>query len=204
MEFVMSSDKEKKSKLGLILTGSLKIFLPFSAMSKTLKYAKREYEISKENIKYIRSLKNSALEQLKNSKDKREQANTSFNKAITQRSKDALSIEELLNLFKKRKQITIAFGLMFLLFSSYTLIAGIINLSNKTIVLSALSILCSQPLFFISALGSELRIWQLSTKRLSKEEQGGLNDFQRENRKWWFNVINPYFNPKNYSEQVRK
>jgi hypothetical protein len=32
------------------------------------------------------------------------------------------------------------------------------------------------------ALSAQLRLWQLKTQRLSKEEKGGLKDFIRENR----------------------
>ena len=56
-----------------------------------------------------------------------------------------------------------------------------------------LSIATAMPLLFAMALSAQLRLWQLKTQRLSKEEKGGLKDFIRENRNWFRQLLDPEY-----------
>ncbi|AXQ51004.1 hypothetical protein DZC31_30300 (plasmid) [Stenotrophomonas rhizophila] len=70
-------------------------------------------------------------------------------------------------------------------------------------MLGGLSLLVSQPAFFLAALGAQLRLWQLKTKRLSVEERGGVRDFMADYPDWFWQLINPEMSMKRSSNYER-
>lgn len=59
--------------------------------------------------------------------------------------------------------------------------------------LAIATILSSSPLLFMASLSAQLRLWQLRTRRLSRLERGGLQDYFDENPDWVRQVLDPEF-----------
>lgn len=62
--------------------------------------------------------------------------------------------------------------------------------------LAIATILSSGPLLFMASLTAQLRLWQLRTRRLSRQERGGLQDFFSDNPDWVRQVLDPEFSTK--------
>lgn len=78
--------------------------------------------------------------------------------------------------------------------------AAIITMSICAIAngrwLAIATILSSSPLLFMACLSAQLRLWQLRTRRLSRQERGGLHDYFSENPDWPRQVLDPEFSTK--------
>ena len=109
------------------------------------------------------------------------------------RSQNALSQPELYRYFLRRKRTALGAAVFFVLLSLYGVLGSIWYDNTRGIVLGVVSLVVSQPVFFMVALGAQLRLWQLRTRRLSKEEKGGLRDFTREVKGWWWMTLDPEF-----------
>lgn len=178
-----------------------RIILPFSAIRRSVQLAKNEVERNKDNLVYLRDLKNQAFETLKPTKhveaesgeEESPQEEIGFDEAMRRRSEGALSVPRLYRLFLIKKRWALAAALFFFVISIVGVAGGVATEQYKNVILGVLSLLVTQPGFFLVALGAQLRLWQLTTKRLSKAEKGGFNDFLQENPRWWALTLNPEF-----------
>lgn len=177
-----------------------RIILPFSAIRRSVQLAKNEVERNKDNLIYLRDLKNQAYETLKPTKheavsgdEESPPEEIGFEEAMRRRSEGALPVPRLYRLFLIKKRWALAAALFFFVISIVGVVGGVATAQYKNAILGALSLLVTQPGFFLVALGAQLRLWQLTTKRLSKAEKGGFNDFLQENPHWWAMTLNPEF-----------
>lgn len=171
-----------------------RIVFPFSAMRNTVALIEKELQTTKQNLDAIKELGIEAKEKFSDTlKNKKQIRNDSFEEAMRRRSKDALSEKELYASFLRDKRVALGVGLLFVIFSMYGLLDGIALANGRGILLSVMSLIASQPLFFLVALRAQLRLWQLQTRRLSIEEKGGLNDFMREVPDWVWVTLDPEF-----------
>lgn len=168
------------------------VIMPLAAMKRTLSLTKREVERNKENLQYLKELSAEAKRVLSDDKASDEdRPGLSFEEAMASRSADAPSVPELYRSFLMKKRWALAAGMFFALTGSCAVAGGIFFGHPKDILLGALSLLVSQPVFFMAALGAQLRLWQLKTKRLSVEERGSVRDFMSDYRDWVRQLMNP-------------
>ncbi|WP_137808327.1 hypothetical protein [Pseudomonas sp. G(2018)] len=178
------------------------VIMPLSAMKRTLSLTKREIERNKENLQYLKELSAEAKRILSEDEASNEdRPGLSFEEAIASRSPDAPSIPELYRSFLMKKRWALAAGVFFALTGGCAVVGGIVFGHPKDILLGALSLLVSQPVFFMAALGAQLRLWQLKTKRLSVQERGSVRDFISDYRDWFRQLMNPEIN---WSRQTQK
>ncbi|WP_028229512.1 hypothetical protein [Paraburkholderia ferrariae] len=189
--------EEKKSALRTTGKVAWRVLLPFAAMRRTVALAKKEAERTKESLGALKELGDDARKTIvEGIKGPKEQRNDSFSDAMSKRSENALSEDELYRYFLGKKRVAIGTAAFFALMALYGMLGGIWFGHNRGIALGAISLLASQPVFFMVALGAQLRLWQLRTHRLSKEEKGGLGDFMREVKGWWWVTLDPEFGRK--------
>ena len=178
-----------------------RVLLPFSAMRKSVSLAKAEVERTKENLTVLKDLSVDARNTIANSfKGQEVAANDSFDAAMESRSQNALSQQELYRYFLRRKRAALGAAVFFVLLSLYGVLGSIWYDNTRGIVLALVSLVASQPVFFMVALGTQLRLWQLRTHRLSKEEKGGLGNFTREVKGWWWMTLDPEFGQRKGEE----
>lgn len=171
------------------------VIMPLSAMKRTMELTKREVERNKENLQYLKELSAEAKRVLSvDQASDEERTSLSFDEAMASRSADAPSIPQLYRSFLMKKRWALSAAVLFWLTGSYAVVGGIVFGHPKDILLGALSLLVSQPVFFMAALGAQLRLWQLKTKRLSMVERGGVRDFISDYRDWFRQLINPEIN----------
>lgn len=171
------------------------VIMPLSAMKRTLSLTKRELERNKENLQYLKELSVEAKRVLSDDKvSDEDKPGLSFEEAMASRSDDAPSIAELYRSFLMKKRWALAAWFFFALTGGCAVVGGIIFGHPKDILLGALSLLVSQPVFFMAALGAQLRLWQLRTKRLSVQERGSVGDFMSDYRDWFRQLMNPEIN----------
>lgn len=190
-------DRDKHSKFRTSGRVAWRLLLPFAAIGSTIKLAKKEAQRTAESLGALKDLGNEARKTLAEGiKGKGNGRNDSFEDAMANRSSDALSHKELYLFFLRKKRVALGAAAFFLLLGTYAIFGGIWYGHGRGIILGFISILSSQPVFFLVALSAHLRLWQLQTHRLSKEEQGGLRDFMRDVKGWWWRVLDPEFGRK--------
>ncbi|QZN96705.1 DotA/TraY family protein [Symbiopectobacterium purcellii] len=89
---------------------------------------------------------------------------------------ECYSLEETLSFFCMKKRMILVLVYM-------TFVTGLITMLSASILYGFMMIItsCVMTLFAVPA---QFRIWQIKTRRLSREERGGFDDFKRETR--WF------------------
>jgi hypothetical protein len=189
--------EERNSKLRTTGRVALRVLLPFSAMRKTVTLARKEMDRTKESLTALKGLSDEARKTIADGiKGKGQARNDSFDAAMNNRSMDALSQEDLYSVFLWKKRVALGTAAFFALLGLYGVLGGILYGHGRGVVLGSISLVSSQPVFFMVALGAQLRLWQLRTRRLSKEEKGGLRDFIREVKGWWWVTLDPEFASK--------
>ncbi|GGM26156.1 hypothetical protein GCM10009425_41080 [Pseudomonas asuensis] len=182
-----------------------RLLTPIPAMKQTIALHKKALEDQKKNLESIKELSSRAAALVKESRDNSTvQANINFEEAMQRRSANALNIDELYLFFLRKKRAAICAAILFIAFSLVSISTSLaisapalessiirFTLDNKGLVFGIASILVSQPFCFILAMSADLRLWQLKTRRLSKAENGGFEDYKKENAGWWWSVINP-------------
>ncbi|MBI6605266.1 hypothetical protein [Pseudomonas sp. S4_EA_1b] len=189
----MSEEKQQSSKVRRGLSIGLHLVIPFWAMRQTYRLAKNEVSRSKEHLEIIRQLSAEAKETLRDRREMEESEQQSFSEAMNNRKPGAMSITELYRYFLSRKRACQLAALVLGLFAVLGILLGVHFESSKGVVQGLLSIATAMPLLFAMALSAQLRLWQLKTQRLSKEEKGGLKDFIRENRNWFRQLLDPEY-----------
>ena len=188
----MMDPQAKDSRLRKAGRVAWRVLLPFAAMRKSVSLAKAEVERTKENLTVLKGLSVDARKTIVDSfKGHEITADDSFDAAMENRSQDALPQPELYRYFLRRKRAALGAAAFFLLLSLYGVLGSIWYDNTYSVVLGVVSLVASQPVFFMVALGAQLRLWQLRTHRLSKEEKGGLRDFTREVKGWWWMTLDP-------------
>ncbi|MHC5209015.1 hypothetical protein [Pseudomonas chlororaphis] len=178
------------------------IIMPVSAMKRTVTLTKREIERNKENVQYLKELSAEAKRVLsEGGASDEDRPALSFEEAMATRSADAPSLPELYRSFLMKKRWALSAGVFFALSGLYAVVGGLVFGHPKDVLLGAVSLLVSQPAFFMAALGAQLRLWQLKTKRLSVQERGSLRDFMTDYRDWFRQLINPEIN---WGRQIQK
>lgn len=181
------------------------VIMPLSAMKRTLSLTKHEIERNKENLQYLKELSAEAKRVLTDAKSHDEdRPGLSFEEAMASRSSDAPSIPELYRSFLMKKRWALAAWVFFALTGGCAVAGGVIFGHPKDILLGALSLFVTQPVFFMAALGAQLRLWQLKTKRLSVAERGGVRDFMSDYRDWFRQLMNPEINWSRQAQKTRR
>lgn len=171
------------------------IIMPVSAMKRTVMLTKREIDRNKENFEYLKELSVEAKRTLSEGGTReQDRPALSFEEVMAGRSADALSLPELYRSFLLKKRWALGAAMFFAVSSLYAVVGGLVFGHPKDVVLGAVSLLISQSAFFMAALGAQLRLWQLKTKRLSQQERGGLRDFMADYPNWFRQLINPEIN----------
>lgn len=169
---------------------AMKAFFPFAAIRRTLDLAQDQATRTRSNLVVLKELGKGARDAL-SAPPQGEERDDSFNDAMERRREDALPAHELRYHFLARKRIAIGASLVFLAVAACQAILAVWSHSLYSLALAIVCGLSPQPLFFVIALGAQLRLWQLETRRLSVQERGGLEDFMRECPRWWQKTINP-------------
>jgi hypothetical protein len=178
---------------GTILKGAGRVVLflawPWRAVRTTFTHLGNAKEAHRQNIVYIKDLFNQASGKAgKATPESAAPGAQSFAEAMASRGPGAPGIEDLLKRFLRQKRLALGTCCAFVLMALYALARG--NLLGIATLLSCL------PLFFMACLSAQLRLWQLRTRRLSREERGGLKDFIREIDGWYWEVLDPEFGKK--------
>lgn len=172
--------KETGKKAGHI---ALRLVWPGAAIKKTIEHTKKAKEQHKSNIAHIKGLYQEVRKSAKSEPQEDARKDLSFEEAMNSRAPGSPSIPALYDLFLLKKRLALAVGTAFIAMAIYAL-------ANGT-WLGLAPLLGSPPVFFIIALSAQLRLWQLRTRRLSQAEKGGLPDFLKETRGWWWVVLDP-------------
>lgn len=159
--------------------------LPWRAIKMNLSYVKKAKESHRQNIVLIGDLLHEATRKSKRRANAASTNDVSFDDAMNSRGPEAPSIGQLERRFLLQKRMALWAGLAFALLGLLALVHG--NLLGIATLLTCI------PLFFMAALSAQLRLWQLRTRRLSREERGGLMDFIREIDGWYWDVLNPEY-----------
>lgn len=163
---------------------ALRLVWPGAAIKRTIQNNKKLQEQHERNITHIKEMfqevrNNTKCEQPEARKD------LSFEETMNSREPGSLSIPALYDHFLLKKRLALTVGAAFIAMAIYAL-------ANGT-WLGLAPLLGSPPVFFIIALSAQLRLWQLRTRRLSRAEKGGLQDFLKETRGWCWVVLDPEF-----------
>jgi hypothetical protein len=185
---------QRSSKLQIVKNGLLRLVLPFIAVRRTLDLVKNEVRRSKENLNYLKALSTETRQKIQRYKKDQSTRNDSFETTLKNRSSHALSKEELYQFFLGKKRTALVAALFFLLLNLISILKGIYLGEWTSLALGVVAMFAGQPLFFMLALGAQLRLWQLRTGRLSHEEKGGLQDYLREVEGWWWETVDPEIN----------
>lgn len=168
-----------------------RVVFPFKAMKNTVGLLKNELDRNKENFSNLKTLSDDAVQLVKEARTKELTNNQSFEDAINNRAEGSLSIAELKAYFLLKKRVTILFLAGLLIVSMIGILSGLAYGLSERIVFGLLISVTISPLLFLYALSSQLRLWQLRNRRLSKEEKGGIRDFMRETNNWVWVTLNP-------------
>lgn len=155
--------------------------LPWATLRMNWDQLRKARNTHTNNILYIRTLYEDVAQKTK--QDQPSDETCTFDAAIAALGPDAPSLATLRRRFLRRKRFALATGACFVALSCYAIASGR--------MLGIATLLSSTPLFFMAALSAQLRLWQLQTRRLSKDEKGGLHDFLRERPRWFLEVLNP-------------
>jgi hypothetical protein len=175
-----------KASAGVSKT-ALRVMFPFDSIRQTTHLARQEARRTLDNLHLLKDMGKQARQAVTTGISEDRRKNESFAAAMNRCNSQARLRQQFL--FKKRCAIGVAF--FFALMALLTFASGLHHASTRSVVLSLLCLAASQPLLFILALGTQLRLWQLETGRLSIEEQGGLKDFMRAHPCWWCITLNP-------------
>ncbi len=180
------------------------VIFPLSAVKRTVALTRREIDRNKENFQYLKELSARAKHTLEAGEGNEQGGpGRTFEEAMASRSADAPSIVQLYRSFLLRKRWALSIGALFAVSGLYAVVGGLVLGHYKDVLLGGLSLLVSQPAFFLAALGAQLRLWQLKTKRLSVEERGGVRDFMADYPDWFWQLINPEMSMKRSSNYER-
>lgn len=172
-----------------------RLFLPTYAFRKNVQSLKAVKQQHAENIVYIKDLIARAREQKARAEQKGEAATAEqgFEEMMRRRAVGAPSIADLQRRFLFQKRLAIAVGSVFLLMGVYALSRG--NL------LGIFTLVAGLPVMFMASLTAQFRLWQLRSRRLSRAEHGGLNDFTKEPG-WFASVLDPELRKQQKGERV--
>lgn len=143
----------------------------------------RETSRHKENIVYIKDLAHRPQPTAPDDREDDPARGQTFEEAMRGRGPGALPAAQLEKRFVRQKRLALATCAAFVVMAGTSIANG--NWLGIATLLTCL------PLFFMACLSAQLRLWQLRTKRLSKEEKGGLGDFFRETDGWLWQVLDP-------------
>lgn len=174
--------KQAGKKAGKVV---LRLVWPGAAIKKTIEHTKKAQEQHRSNIALIKDMYEEVRKSAKSEPQDEVRKDLSFEETINSRAPGSPSIPALYDIFLLKKRLALALGAVFIAMAIYAL-------ANGT-WLGLAPLLASPPVFFIIALSAQLRLWQLRTRRLSQAEKGGLQDFLKETRGWWWDVLNPEF-----------
>lgn len=190
----MMAQQSNDSRLRKAGRVAWRLISPLPAMRKSVSLAKVEVERARENLTALKGLGSDARRAVADSiRGPRKAVDVSFEAAMRNRSRDALSQTELYRYFLRRKRAALLAAAFFTVLSLYGVLGGAWYGDTRGVMLGMVSLVASQPVFFLVALGAQLRLWQLRTRRLSKEEKGGFSDFIREVEGWWWVTMDPEF-----------
>lgn len=163
---------------------ALRLVWPGAAIKRTIQNTKKLQEQHERNITHIKEM---FQEVRNNTKCEHPEArkDLSFEETMNSREPGSPSIPALYDHFLLKKRLALTVGATFIAMAIYAL-------ANGT-WLGLAPLLGSPPVFFIIALSAQLRLWQLRTRRLSRAEKGGLQDFLKETRGWCWVVLDPEF-----------
>ena len=170
---------------------ALWVFTPIPAVRKTYALTKNELERTKGNLVLLKGMGEEARQAVLNSKKDRSAHNDSFEAVMNEVESDTFTRSDLYRAFLRKKRIALGMAAFFVLFGVYGIASGLLHDDVKGAVLGILSLVASQPVCFLIALGAQLRLWQLRTGRLSREERGSLRDYTRDEKNWWLKTLDP-------------
>jgi len=166
--------------------GLLNIIWPWSAVKGTLKHFRAAKDAHAGNLVYIRDLYRHSRSKLGNEGiDPSPRHDISFENALARHPAPEQRLARLKRFYLFQKRLMLITGAVICVMS----ICAIAN--GRWLAIA--TILSSVPLLFMGSLSSTFRLWQLRSRRLSRQEHGGLNDFIRENPDWVAQVLNPEF-----------
>lgn len=189
-----ADDKQKHGALRKAGRVALRLLTPIPAMRRSATLAKKEFGRTRDNLVLLKDLggdaRKAVVHGIKGEESKR---NDSFEMVMRNASQEGVTQTDLYRIFLRKKRIALGTAAFFLLLGVYGMVGGMFYGNPRGVVLGLISLVSSQPVFFMLALGAQLRLWQLRTHRLSREERGGLKDFMREARGWWWMTLDPEF-----------
>lgn len=164
---------------------ALRLVWPGAAIKRTIQNTKKLQEQHERNIIHIKEMFQEVRNNTRSEPPEEARKDLSFEETMNSREPGSPSIPALYDHFLLKKRLALAVSVAFIAMAIYAL-------ANGT-WLGLAPLLGSPPVFFIIALSAQLRLWQLRTRRLSRAEKGGLQDFLKETRGWCWVVLDPEF-----------
>ncbi|WP_150119025.1 hypothetical protein [Massilia sp. NR 4-1] len=166
--------------------GLLHIIWPWGAIKNSLKHFRSAKDSHAKNLVYIRDL----YRQSQNKIGREEIApsydhHISFEDALTSHPEPEQHLAHLKRYYLLQKRLMLATGIV-------VCVASVCAIANGD-WLAIATILSSVPLFLMGSFSSTFRLWQLRSRRLSRQEHGGVEDFIRDNPNWVAQILNPEF-----------
>ncbi len=167
---------------------------PFWAIGQTAQLAKAEISRTKDNLILLKGIGADARAALSvGVKDTPSAHDDTFEVVMGRLHDTGISTSDLYAIFLRKKRVALGAAATFGLMGLYGIIGGVLAGDVRSIVLGILSLASGHPIFYMLALSAQLRLWQLQTRRLSRAEKGGLQDFVRETKGWWRMPLDPEF-----------
>lgn len=173
--------KSKKITVKKVVKTTFNILFPFKSIKKS---ASLFIDTTKNTVQTAGNIKNMVSDLYEETKIKTKR-NDSFESAI---ENSGLTINELIFLFKRRKNIYLISLYFFCILAIASIIYSFTTVSSNSFLFSCISLCACFCIFFLLAFGAQFRLWQLNVRRLSIEEKGGIRDFMKESN-WFFSSL---------------
>lgn len=170
----------------------LRVLFPFSAMWDSVRLTREQLADRKRELGILKSMAQDVLGAVqKNAAPKTTNELTFAELELQCAAEGRASLSKHRDWFLRKKRASLLLGALFMFLGVLCLLNAALQGQKVAAGLCLMSVLVSQCMAFTYALGSELRIWQIETRRLSAQEGGGLADFVRDTPRWWLRTINP-------------
>jgi hypothetical protein len=174
-------NKSKKITTKKIIKTTFNVLFPFKSIKNSTNLF---INTTRNNIKTANNIKNMVSDLYESTKIETK-GNDTFESAV---ENSGLTVDELILLFKRKKNIYLAALYFFCTLAIASIIYSFAVTSSNNFLFSYISLFACFSIFFLLSFGTQFRLWQLKVRRLSTEEKGGIRNFMKESN-WFFSSL---------------